>query len=109
CYQDYAISQQRATLCLNINYQDTKVRCIAVVTGDQNACFEIDDEGRQEQCMSDATLLSKNEEGCTTIQTGKNRDMCFWDNAKVQRDPSICLSIEDLQIQEWCILSANAR
>jgi len=109
CYQDYAIKARKPTLCLQINHPDTKARCIAMVTGDQTVCEQIQDPKRSEQCLADATLLYKNNQGCSIVSKGTTLDTCYWDQAKIQGKTELCFKIENPMTQEWCLMSTSQR
>ncbi|MFH1722923.1 MAG: hypothetical protein ABH950_10015 [Candidatus Altiarchaeota archaeon] len=109
CYKDYAIGKMDPTLCLNINHEDSKIHCLAMISGEQKICEQIGDKGKIGVCMSDATLLYKNSQGCANIENERSKDNCYWDNAKLAKDATICLKIDDIQIQNWCFSSATSK
>lgn len=109
CYRDYAIATRKPTLCLNINHEESKLRCLALITGDQTVCTQLPTTESQQRCMAEATLLSRNQAGCANIPHGQTRDNCYWDNAKLSRDPSLCVKIVDQNVREWCFMSTGRR
>ncbi len=105
CFYDKAISEKQPNACSDIEYQNLKYRCRAVIESKPAFCERIDVLKDKDWCNYMMAFKLSNATYCMNTFTLEIKDKCIYNFLKDKKaDPFMCFDIVNTTLKDECII-----